>query len=85
MTNSEITRRRCPAPSGTIRRRHSWVEVEEATEKPKKKTRRSKKKAAEPTQFIDGEKLSKNEIEFEEFISEHFDTEKWLKKNGLIL
>ena len=61
------------------------VEVEEATEKPKKKTRRSKKKAAEPTQYIDGEKLSKNEIAFEELISERFDTEEWLKKNGLIL
>ncbi len=61
------------------------VEVEEAPEQPKKKIRRSKKKAAEPTQFIDGEKLSKNEIEFEELISERFDTEEWLKKNGLIL
>jgi len=61
------------------------VEVEEAPEKPKKKTRRSKKKIAEQTQYIDGEKLSKNEIEFEELISERFDTEEWLKKNGLIL
>ncbi len=61
------------------------VEVEEAPEKPKKKTRRSKKKMAEQTQYIDGEKLSKNEIEFEELISERFDTEEWLKKNGLIL
>jgi len=61
------------------------VDVEEAPEKPKKKTRRSKKKMAEQTQYIDGEKLSKNEIEFEELISERFDTEEWLKKNGLIL
>ena len=61
------------------------VEVEEAPEKPKKKTRRSKKKIAEQPQYIDGEKLSKNEIEFEELISERFDTEEWLKKNGLIL
>lgn len=61
------------------------MEVEEAPEKPKKKTRRSKKKIAEQTQYIDGEKLSKNEIEFEELISERFDTEEWLKKNGLIL
>ena len=61
------------------------VGVEEAPEKPKKKTRRSKKKMAEQTQYIDGEKLSKNEIEFEELISERFDTEEWLKKNGLIL
>lgn len=61
------------------------VEVEEAPEKPKKKTRRSKKKTAEEAQYIDGEKLSKKEIAFEEFNSEHFDTEEWLKKNGLIL
>jgi hypothetical protein len=61
------------------------VEVEEAPEKPKKKSRRTKKKAAEEAQFIDGARLSKKEIEFEEFISEHFNTEEWLKKNGLIL
>jgi hypothetical protein len=61
------------------------VEVEEAPEKTKKKPRRSKKKAAEEAQFIDGERLSKKEIEFEEFISERFDAEEWLKKNGLIL
>jgi len=61
------------------------VEVEEAQEKTKKKPRRSKKKTEEEAQFIDGERLSKKEIEFEEFISERFDAEEWLKKNGLIL
>ena len=63
------------------------VEVEEAHdhEKPKKKSRRSKKKAAEEAQYIDGARLSKKEIEFEEFINERFDAEEWLKKNGLIL
>lgn len=61
------------------------VEVEEAPEKTKKKPRRSKKKTAEEVQYIDGERLSKKEIEFEEFISERFDAEEWLKKNGLIL
>ncbi len=61
------------------------VEVEEAPEKPKKKARRTKKKAAEEAQYIDGEKLSKKEIAFEEFINERFDPEEWLKKNGLIL
>ena len=61
------------------------VEVEEATEKPKKKSRRTKKKVAEEAQYIDGARLSKKEIEFEEFISERFDAEEWLKKNGLIL
>ena len=61
------------------------VEVEEAPEKSKKKPRRSKKKAAEEAQYIDGARLSKKEIEFEEFINERFDAEEWLKKNGLIL
>ena len=61
------------------------VEVEEAPEKSKKKARRSKKKAAEEGQYIDGARLSKKEIEFEEFINERFDAEEWLKKNGLIL
>lgn len=61
------------------------VEVEEAQEKPKRKSRRTKKKAGEEAQFIDGARLSKKEIEFEEFISERFDTEEWLKRNGLIL
>ncbi len=61
------------------------VEVEEAQEKPKKKSRRTKKKATEEAQYIDGARLSEKEIEFEEFISERFDAEEWLKKNGLIL
>jgi hypothetical protein len=61
------------------------VEVEEAPEKSKKKARRTKKKAAEEAQYIDGSRLSKKELEFEEFISERFDAEEWLKKNGLIL
>ncbi len=61
------------------------VEVEEAPEKPKKKARRTKKKTAGEGQYIDGAKLSKKEIEFEEFIKERFDQEEWLKKIGLIL
>lgn len=61
------------------------VEVEEAPEKSKKKPRRTKKKTAEEAQYIDGARLSKKEIEFEEYISERFDAEEWLKKNGLIL
>lgn len=61
------------------------VEVEEAPEKSKKKSRRTKKKTAEEAQYIDGARLSKKEIEFEEFISERFDAEEWLKRNGLIL
>ena len=61
------------------------VEVEEAQERPKKKSRRTKKKTAEEAQYIDGAKLSKKEIEFEEFACERFNAEEWLKKNGLIL
>lgn len=61
------------------------VEVEEAPEKSKKKARRSKKKSAEEAQYIDGQRLTKNEIKFEEFINERFDAEEWLKRNGLIL
>ncbi|NIQ01361.1 MAG: hypothetical protein GWM98_13970 [Nitrospinaceae bacterium] len=59
-------------------------EVEETSEKPKKKSRRSKKETADPAQYIDGKKLSVQEIEFEEFKSKRFDAEAWLKKNGLI-
>jgi len=61
------------------------VDVEESLDKPKKKPRRTKKKAVEEAQYIDGARLSKNEIQFEEFVSERFDAEEWLKKNGLIL
>ncbi len=60
------------------------LEVEESVEKPKKKIRRSKKKMADQSQYIDGEKLSKKEIQFQEFINERFNPEEWLKKNGLI-
>jgi len=61
------------------------VEVEEAPEKSKKKVRRTKKKMAEEAQYIDGARLSKKEIEFEEFINERFDAEEWLKRNSLNL
>ena len=61
------------------------VEVEEVTDKPKKKTsRRGKKKSGDPRQYIDGEQLSSKEVEFEEYVSQHFNPEEWLKKNGLI-
>ena len=62
------------------------VEVEEGTpEKPKKKPARrtGKKKGADEPQYIDGQPLSQKEIEFEEYVSKHFDTEEWLRKNGL--
>lgn len=61
------------------------VEVEGIPDKPKKKTaRRGKRKSKDPRQFIDGEQLSSKEVEFEEYVSQHFNPEEWLKKNGLI-
>ena len=42
------------------------------------------KKSSKKPQFIDGQQLSKQEIEFQEFSNKKFDTEEWLKKNGLI-
>ena len=50
---------------------------------PEKKTK--KKKARELPQYIDGDRLSKKEIEFQEFNNKQFDSQEWLKKNGLIL
>ena len=44
-----------------------------------------KKKPREVPQYIDGNRLSKKEIEFQEFNNQKFDTEDWLRKNGLIL
>jgi hypothetical protein len=34
---------------------------------------------------IDGHKLTQNEIKFQEYTKDQFDTENWLKRNGLIL
>lgn len=61
------------------------MEVEEDfLDKPPVK-KAGKKKSSERPQYIDGSRLSKKEIEFQEFNSKQFDTENWLKKNGLIL
>ena len=50
----------------------------------KRRGKRSRKKSyREQVQYIDGRKLSKNEIDFENFFSERFDADQWLKKNGL--
>jgi hypothetical protein len=61
------------------------LEVEEELTKnqtaPKKPTI---KKPSKKPQFIDGQQLSKKEIEFQEFSNKKFNTEEWLKKNGLI-
>ncbi len=58
------------------------VEQGDIAEKPTtpKKTR---KKSSKKSQFIDGRKLSKHEIAFEEFRSKQFNSENWLKKNRL--
>jgi hypothetical protein len=60
------------------------TETEDPVQKAPKKTRRPKKSESEPDQFIDGERLSKKEIAFQEYINERFNAEEWLKKNGLI-
>lgn len=61
------------------------MEVEEnfMENPPAKKT--GKKKSGEIPQYIDGDQLSKREIEFQEFFNRKFDTQGWLKKNGIIL
>ena len=59
------------------------VEEEVAEEQPAPKKRKSKK-PTQKRQFIDGRELSKKEIEFQEFANKKFDTEEWLKNNGLI-
>lgn len=53
-----------------------------AEAKPPKRVR--KKKAAEYGQYIDGQKLSKNEIAFQEFINERFDADEWFRRHGII-
>lgn len=54
---------------------------EEREEKPPKRTRR--KKAAGHDQYIDGRKLTKNEIAFQEFVNERFDADEWFRRNGI--
>ncbi len=61
------------------------LESEEETaagRSPAPKKRKSKKSIQKP-QFIDGRELSKKEIEYHEFANKKFDTDEWLKKNGL--
>ena len=58
---------------------------EELTEEQPTPKKRASKKSLKKSQFIDGQQLSKKEIEFQEYSSKKFNTEKWLKKNGLIL
>ena len=59
------------------------VEQDNTTKKSTTK-RRGRKKTSEKFQYIDGHKLSKHEVDFEEFLNKRFDSGSWLKKNGLI-
>jgi hypothetical protein len=59
------------------------VEEELIEDQPAPKKRTINKSSKKP-QFIDGQQLSKKEIEFQEFSNKKFNTEEWLKKNGLI-
>ena len=59
------------------------VEQDDTTKKPTTK-KRNLRKIHEKSQYIDGRKLSKHEIDFENFFNEKFDSNKWLRKNGLI-
>ena len=43
----------------------------------------TRKRNPKKPQYIDGRKLSKHELDFEEFRSEQFDSDNWLKKNRL--
>lgn len=59
------------------------LEVEEELKEERPAPKKRKKSSRKP-QFIDGQELSKKEIEFQEFANKKFDDEEWLKKNGLI-
>ena len=62
------------------------IEQDDVVEKPvgKKRTRKNKSGKPKP-QYIDGRKLSRHELDFEEFLSKQFNSENWLKKNRLTL
>ncbi len=46
---------------------------------------KSKKKKSAPPQFVDGDRLTDNEKAFLQFLQDRFDSDEWLKKNGLKL
>ena len=58
---------------------------EELTEERSTPKKRTSRKSSKKAQFIDGKKLTKKEIEFQEYTNKKFNTEEWLKNNGLIL
>ena len=59
------------------------IEEDDTVEKPVVPRAARKKNSRKKPQYIDGRKLSKHELDFEEFRSEQFDSENWLKKNRL--
>jgi len=60
------------------------IEQDDTFEKPVT-PKTTKKKNPKKPQYIDGRKLSKHELDFEEYRREQFDSENWLKKNRLTL
>jgi hypothetical protein len=58
------------------------IEQDDTVEKPVIPKVARKKNPRKP-QYIDGRKLSKHELDFEEFRSKRFDSENWLKRNRL--
>ena len=60
------------------------VDVDEVSDKPRKKAKRPRKKTSGVEQYIDGQPLTTKEIKFQEFVNKRFDSDEWLKKNGLI-
>ena len=58
------------------------IEQDDTVEKPVT-PKTARKKTPKKPQYIDGRKLSKHELDFEEFRSKQFDSENWLKKNRL--
>ena len=60
------------------------IEQDDTLEKPATQ-KAVRKKKPKKSQYIDGRKLSKHELDFEEFRSKRFDSENWLKRNRLTL
>ncbi len=60
------------------------MEVEEEFQENPPPRKGGRKKQRNLPQYIDGNRLSKKEIEFQEYFNQRFDAEDWLKKNGLI-
>ena len=58
---------------------------EEPTEESPAPRKHASRKPPRKAQFIDGKQLTKKEVEFQEYSNKKFNTEEWLKKNGLIL